>query len=166
MFDDKLLSNEIRRQFSWQAVKKISEDNEQLDHEIIKDTIKNYGGFFAKIIKLNKKKYILVYFNNEKDMMKAIYDSTINEKMGESLQLDELIDKNNSFRPWLKQKCTLQKQKKVVSTSDDKQFYKATDSMSQPRCNSDYVKNVNQLNENLFIYLFIYSIVAVTLQNI
>jgi hypothetical protein len=42
----------------------------------------------------------------------------------------------------------LQKQTKVVSTSDDDQFYEATDSMSQPQCNSDYVKNVNQLNEN------------------
>jgi hypothetical protein len=84
-------------------------------------------------------------------MMKAIYDSTMKEKMGESLQLnsqDELIDKDNSFRPRLKQRRTLQKQKTVVSTSDDEQFYEATDSMSQPRCNSDYVKNVNQLNEN------------------
>jgi hypothetical protein len=31
------------------------------DHKIIKDTIKEHGGFFAKIIKVNKVKYILIY---------------------------------------------------------------------------------------------------------
>lgn len=41
-----------------------------------------YGDHFAKIIKINKTRYILMYFNNEKDLMKAIYDSMMNEDLG------------------------------------------------------------------------------------
>ncbi|RGB23155.1 hypothetical protein C1646_774943 [Rhizophagus diaphanus] len=38
-----------------------------------------------------------MYFINEKDMMKAIYDSTMNEDLGKGLQIkgqDETIDKD------------------------------------------------------------------------
>ncbi|PKK58319.1 hypothetical protein RhiirC2_796507 [Rhizophagus irregularis] len=54
-----------------------------MDHEIIKKYNVEFGGNFVKVIKINKIKYILIYFNNENDLMKAIYDSTmIEDKIG------------------------------------------------------------------------------------
>ncbi|RGB37182.1 hypothetical protein C1646_757236 [Rhizophagus diaphanus] len=55
MFDAKLDATKIKERYSWQAYKKL-EDNEK-----------------------DKLKYILIYFNNENDIMKAIYKSTMEE---------------------------------------------------------------------------------------
>jgi uncharacterized glyoxalase superfamily metalloenzyme YdcJ len=58
-----------------------------------------------------------------------------------------LIDKESSFRPRLRQRRTSHKHKMAVSTSDE-QFYDSLDNMAaQSRSNSEYVNNVNQLNE-------------------
>jgi hypothetical protein len=43
-------------------------------------------------------------------MMKAIFASSMKDKMGEGLQLksqDELVDKNNTFRPRVKRSNTI-----------------------------------------------------------
>jgi hypothetical protein len=48
-FDNKLSTQEIKRLFGWQAVKKIPLNNQKLDHNIIKDTIKEYGDFLSKL---------------------------------------------------------------------------------------------------------------------
>ncbi|PKB95577.1 hypothetical protein RhiirA5_368003, partial [Rhizophagus irregularis] len=48
--------------------------NEITDGEIVKEYNKKYGGFFGKV-RINKLKYILIYFKNENDMMNAIYKS-------------------------------------------------------------------------------------------
>ncbi|PKY50011.1 hypothetical protein RhiirA4_466241 [Rhizophagus irregularis] len=48
---------------------------------------KKYGGHFAKIIKIDKIKYILIYFNSEKDLLQAIYKSTMDEDIGKGLQM-------------------------------------------------------------------------------
>lgn len=60
-----------------------------------------YGGHFSKIIKINKIKYILIYFNYESDFLKAIYKSTMEEDVGKGLQMkgqDELIDENGTYK--------------------------------------------------------------------
>lgn len=62
MFNTKLSTQDIKKIYRWQAVKKLGEKLEKADHEIIKDCIKEYGGHFA----------FLIYFNNENDMMKSI----------------------------------------------------------------------------------------------
>ncbi|PKB91878.1 hypothetical protein RhiirA5_447132 [Rhizophagus irregularis] len=51
-------------------------------------TIRLYGGYFAKIIKINKVKYILTYFNNEQDLFKTTYDSVMNEDLDEEQFVD------------------------------------------------------------------------------
>ncbi|PKY34094.1 hypothetical protein RhiirB3_453508 [Rhizophagus irregularis] len=69
------------------------------DYTIIKDHIRKYGGHFAKIIKINKVKYILMYFKNEQDLFKATYDSVMNEDLGKGLQIkrqDEIIGKDGN----------------------------------------------------------------------
>uniref|UniRef100_U9U651 Uncharacterized protein n=1 Tax=Rhizophagus irregularis (strain DAOM 181602 / DAOM 197198 / MUCL 43194) TaxID=747089 RepID=U9U651_RHIID len=96
MFDAELNATEIKKRYEWQAYKKLNEESMKKEHEIIRDYNKNLGGHFAKIIKINKIKYILIYFNNESDLLKAIYRSTMEEDLGKGLQIksqDELIGK-------------------------------------------------------------------------
>ncbi|RGB34943.1 hypothetical protein C1646_759931 [Rhizophagus diaphanus] len=59
------------------------------DYKIIKNHISDFGGHFAKIIKVNKIKYILMYINNEKSMLKVVYDSAMNEELGNGLQIED-----------------------------------------------------------------------------
>jgi hypothetical protein len=85
-------------------------------------------------------------------MIRAIYDSAMKDKLGEGLQVksqDELIDKNFSFRSRLRPCHASTKQVNVASTSDDKQFFEATDDvLIHSKSHDEYVKNVNQLNED------------------
>jgi hypothetical protein len=53
------------------------------------------------IIKINKIKYILMYFNNENDLLKAIYKSTMEEDLGKGLKMksqDELIGEEGTYK--------------------------------------------------------------------
>ncbi|UZO06237.1 uncharacterized protein OCT59_026567 [Rhizophagus irregularis] len=72
------------------------------EHEGLKEENLKYGRLFSKIIKINKIKYILIYFNNEKDLMKAIYNSTMEEiNMENGLKIksqDELIAENGTYK--------------------------------------------------------------------
>lgn len=78
MFDSSLSAREINKRFFWQTVREIAKDNGAIDGVlIIKDYIKNYGGHFGKIIRINKIRYILIYFNNEDDIMNAVYKSAM-----------------------------------------------------------------------------------------
>ncbi|PKY34230.1 hypothetical protein RhiirB3_453751 [Rhizophagus irregularis] len=82
MFDAKLDAEKIRKSYSWQAYKKLGEkDEKSTDYEIVKNFIGQYDGHFAKVIKIFKIKYILIYFNNERDTLEAIYRSTMDEDM-------------------------------------------------------------------------------------
>ncbi|EXX78291.1 hypothetical protein RirG_016300 [Rhizophagus irregularis DAOM 197198w] len=101
MFDAELNATEIKKRYEWQAYKKLNEESMKKEHEIIRDYNKNLGGHFAKIIKINKIKYILIYFNNESDLLKAIYRSTMEEDLGKGLQIksqDELIGKEGTYK--------------------------------------------------------------------
>ncbi|PKB93411.1 hypothetical protein RhiirA5_441356 [Rhizophagus irregularis] len=100
MFDAKLDTKKIKERYNWQAYKKLDDkEKDILDFTLIKDYIGKYGGNFAKVIKINKIKFILIYFN-EKDLLQAIYRSTMDEDMGKGLQMkgqEELIGMNGVF---------------------------------------------------------------------
>ncbi|GET67162.1 hypothetical protein GLOIN_2v1771116 [Rhizophagus irregularis DAOM 181602=DAOM 197198] len=71
------------------------------DGEIIVEHIEKYGGHFGKVIRINKIKYILIYFNNENEMMNTIYKSAMEDKLGAGFQIksqDELIMNDGKFR--------------------------------------------------------------------
>ncbi|PKY60342.1 hypothetical protein RhiirA4_483931, partial [Rhizophagus irregularis] len=98
-FDAKLSATEIKKRYEWQAYQKIKEVHlEMKDHEILKNFNSKFGGHFSKIIKINKVKHILIYFNNENDLLNAIYKSNMEENIGEGLKIksqDELIGGDN-----------------------------------------------------------------------
>ncbi|PKK62587.1 hypothetical protein RhiirC2_790156 [Rhizophagus irregularis] len=66
-----------------------------MDGTIIKEHIKKYGGHFGNIIKINKLKYILIYFDNENDMMNAVYKSGMEYEIGKGPNYDKVEDFNN-----------------------------------------------------------------------
>ncbi|PKC64793.1 hypothetical protein RhiirA1_461929 [Rhizophagus irregularis] len=75
-------------------------------------------------------KYILIYFNNENDMMKAIYDYAIEDDSGTGLQVkkqDELIDKDGGFKNRRTRKTSTNNDS---SLSEDEQFLEAMDSLT------------------------------------
>ncbi|CAB4430987.1 unnamed protein product [Rhizophagus irregularis] len=99
MLDSKLSPRDIKDMYSWQAVKRAKIDNEKSDDIIIKEHVRTYGGHFSKIIRINKVIYSNI-FNNENDLMKAIYDSAIKDDLGLGLRIktqDNIISKNGSL---------------------------------------------------------------------
>ncbi|POG74679.1 hypothetical protein GLOIN_2v1771116 [Rhizophagus irregularis DAOM 181602=DAOM 197198] len=93
MFYSDLTPLELSKKFGWQAVKKIVTGNDITDGEIIRENIKKYGGFFGKVIRVIKIKYILLYFNNENEIMNTFYKSGMEDEIGQGLQLkDSLTD--------------------------------------------------------------------------
>ncbi|PKK67296.1 hypothetical protein RhiirC2_835706, partial [Rhizophagus irregularis] len=103
MFDVKLNATAIKKRYEWQAYKKIDnvDDLKKKDEEIIKEYIKIFGGHFAKIIKINKIKYILMYFNNENELLKRFIGprwKTIWEKAFKIKGQDELIGEEGVYK--------------------------------------------------------------------
>ncbi|EXX74303.1 hypothetical protein RirG_052380 [Rhizophagus irregularis DAOM 197198w] len=80
----------IKEKYAWQAFRKLDEkENGKNDFILVKEYIKNMI------------KYILIYFNNENDLLQAIYKSTMEEDLGIGLQMkgqDELIGKDGVFK--------------------------------------------------------------------
>ncbi|PKY25352.1 hypothetical protein RhiirB3_440258 [Rhizophagus irregularis] len=114
----------------------------------IQDDKGQYGGHFAKIIKINKFKYIL------SDLLKAIYKSTMEEDMGKGLQMkgqDEIIGKNGVLTKLRGRDVTSEG---VYHISEDKQFIDAPTSpklsaalvSTVPRSKEER-ENYNKLNE-------------------
>ncbi|PKY49639.1 hypothetical protein RhiirA4_465708 [Rhizophagus irregularis] len=93
---------DIKKRYEWQAYKKIDKLPGQDDCTFLKIMNSKYGGHFSKIIKINKTRYILIYFNNENDLLKAIYQSTMDEEnMDNGLKIksqDELIGENGTYK--------------------------------------------------------------------
>ncbi|PKY51746.1 hypothetical protein RhiirA4_468963 [Rhizophagus irregularis] len=81
-------------------IEKLNEEEcKRKDYVNIKMENLHYGGHFSKIIKVNKIKYILMYFNNKNDLLKAIYKSTMKENIGDGLKIksqDELIGEDGT----------------------------------------------------------------------
>ncbi|PKC71063.1 hypothetical protein RhiirA1_453977 [Rhizophagus irregularis] len=120
MFDSDLMTQELKGKYR----------SEVLNSEIIKENIKKYGGFFGKIIRVNKIKYILIYFNNKNDMMKGM-----NDDIGSGLQLksqDKLIRKNGGFKPQI---IKTQPNNKVSEKSVDEQYYDTRENLTDPLTN-------------------------------
>ncbi|PKY42955.1 hypothetical protein RhiirA4_456856 [Rhizophagus irregularis] len=95
-----------------QAVKEITVDNGAIDGVIVKEHIKKYGGHFGK-----------------NDMMNAVYKPAMEDKIGKGFKLksqDEIILKNGTFGTRRIQKTT--PNNNANHTSEDEQFYEATDS--------------------------------------
>jgi hypothetical protein len=103
MFDAKLSATAIKKRYEWQAYKKLDDtENKKTEHVLLKLYNLKYGGHFSKVIKVNKNKYILMYFNNESDLLKVIYKSTMDEEViGKGLQIkaqDELIGEEGTYK--------------------------------------------------------------------
>ncbi|PKC67485.1 hypothetical protein RhiirA1_393676 [Rhizophagus irregularis] len=102
MFDAKMSPTDIKKRYEWQAYKKFNDLPGMPEYENLKTMNQKYGGHFSKIIKINKIKYILIYFNNENDLLKAIYKSTMDEvNMEDGLKIksqDELIGENGTYK--------------------------------------------------------------------
>lgn len=83
MVDSNLTPNQVKEKFSWQAFKKLDKETGTMetmkDSEVIKHYNKKYGGFFGKIVRIDKIKYVLMYFNNESDVKRAISKSTMED---------------------------------------------------------------------------------------
>jgi hypothetical protein len=75
MFDAAISMKDIKRLHTWQAVKDVTDEINLIEGDLIKNHIKKHGGHFAKILKVFGRKYILIYFNSEKDLMTALLDS-------------------------------------------------------------------------------------------
>ncbi|PKY58995.1 hypothetical protein RhiirA4_481387 [Rhizophagus irregularis] len=75
MFDSRLSYDEIKRKFRWQACKQIEQDSDRDDITLIKDFVKTYRAFYGKIVRVKGKRFIILYFNKEDDLMKAVTDS-------------------------------------------------------------------------------------------
>lgn len=101
IFDANMHAQEIRNRFRWQAIKKLDDDATKENHVSIIEKYKvQYNCCFAKVIKVCKTNYILLYFNNKNSMMKVIYDSTTKDELGKGLQIksqDELLGRDGSF---------------------------------------------------------------------
>jgi hypothetical protein len=102
MFDAKMSAIDIKKKYEWQAYQKIIEVHSgKKDHEIMKAFNSKFGGHFSKIIKINKVKYILIYFNIENDLLNMIYTSNMEDNIGEGLKIksqDELISDNGTYK--------------------------------------------------------------------
>jgi hypothetical protein len=102
MFDAKMTPADIKKRYEWQAYKRYNELPGTPEYTALKTMNTQYGGHFSKIIKINKIKYVLIYFNNEKDLLKAIYKSTMEEtNMENGLKIksqDELIGENGTYK--------------------------------------------------------------------
>ncbi|PKC61068.1 hypothetical protein RhiirA1_398703 [Rhizophagus irregularis] len=83
---DTSLSNKKVKDISGQTKNNNFSGNEITDGEIEKEYIKKYEGFFEKVFRINKLKYILIYFKNENDMMNTIYKSGMEDELGKGLQ--------------------------------------------------------------------------------
>ena len=75
MFDSRLSYRQIKDKYRWQAIKRLETDVQQDDILVIKELVEKYQGFFGKIIRVKGMRFIIIYFNKEEDLTKAIDES-------------------------------------------------------------------------------------------
>ncbi|PKC56590.1 hypothetical protein RhiirA1_473777 [Rhizophagus irregularis] len=138
----------IKRRYEWQAYRKLDiEELEKKDEEIIKNYNATFGGHFAKVIKINKFKYILIYFNNENDLLNAIYRSTMVEDLGKGLKIklqDELIGDKGTY----KRKTGINRFKVPTQTKKDKFVDAQSDILSTILRTEEEHADFDALNNN------------------
>jgi hypothetical protein len=84
--------------------------------------------------------------------MKAIYDSLMKDQIGKGLQLksqDELVDRNNTFKPRVRRNNMNLTQSRRASSTIEEQFFEASDVDMQSALGlrEEYVESVNNLNK-------------------
>ncbi|UZO03369.1 uncharacterized protein OCT59_023776 [Rhizophagus irregularis] len=87
MFDSRLTYHQVKDKFRWQTSMKLEVESLVKDSIVIKEHISKYGAFFWKVIKGSKMRFILLYFNNEFDLLVALEKSVRTETTGNGLQL-------------------------------------------------------------------------------
>ncbi|PKY56190.1 hypothetical protein RhiirA4_476286 [Rhizophagus irregularis] len=101
MFDSKLAYAEVKEKFRWQASKELGEDVCKDDVKVIKEYVKTYHAFFGKIIRVNGMRFLILYFNRETDLMKAINDAIELHDIGNGLWIKkptDFIDNNGNIK--------------------------------------------------------------------
>lgn len=61
MFNSNLTHQQVKNKFRWRASKKLKDETVVKDSLIIKEYVNKYGGFFGKIIRVNKTRYIILF---------------------------------------------------------------------------------------------------------
>ncbi|PKC71875.1 hypothetical protein RhiirA1_390209 [Rhizophagus irregularis] len=110
-----------------------------------------YGGHFSKIIKANKIKYILMYFNNENDFLQAVYKSTMDESLGDGLKIKsqhELIGVEGTYKKKFGINRFKLPQQEKTSKSKDKFFDAPSDPISTIPRTLEGHKELDNLNKN------------------
>lgn len=88
IFDANMPVEEIKKRYRWQVIQKLEGIVTKDQHAtIIENYRHNYKCCFAKIIIVYNQNHILLYFNHESSIMKAIYDSTEKDELGKGLQM-------------------------------------------------------------------------------
>ncbi|PKC02625.1 hypothetical protein RhiirA5_424985 [Rhizophagus irregularis] len=148
MFDVKMSATDIKKRYEWQAYKKIPKVYlEKKDFEVTKAFNLKFGGHFSNYIKINKIKYILIYFNNENDTLNTIYKSNMEDNIGEGFKLksqDELIGENGMY----KKRFSINRFKLPQQTKKDKFVDAKSDLISTiPRTQEEH-EELDNLNKN------------------
>ncbi|PKK57303.1 hypothetical protein RhiirC2_826223 [Rhizophagus irregularis] len=101
MFDSRLSYRVIKEKFRWQAVQRLDVDAQNDDVQVIKDFIRKYDAFFGKIIRVNRTRFIILYFIKEEKLMNAINESIKNNDLGKGLWIkkeSDYIDENGDLQ--------------------------------------------------------------------
>ncbi|PKK63451.1 hypothetical protein RhiirC2_869753 [Rhizophagus irregularis] len=93
MFDSHLPYGKVKEKFRWQTIKSLETDMQNDDILVIKDMVKTFHAFFGKIIRVKGKRFIILYFKTELDLMMALNKSTQESDIGSGL----LLKKENDY---------------------------------------------------------------------
>ncbi|PKY25284.1 hypothetical protein RhiirB3_440168 [Rhizophagus irregularis] len=157
----KMSPTDIKKRYEWQAYKKFNDLPGMPKYENLKTMNQKYGGHFSKIIKINKIKYILIYFNNENDLLKAIYKSTMDERWVEDKNAkpptdhistiprtlkehEELDNLNSTFKGRLEE---LEKMPTLPSNKGKKKAVEISDDDNEEKTNKNKKRVVRKQGE-------------------
>jgi hypothetical protein len=158
MFDAAISIRDIKRSYAWQAVQDVSKEVDISDSDLYKKFIKKYGGHFAKILKVFGQKFILIYFNNENDLMKALLDSGMEDELGQGLKIknqNELIGKNGTFISRLS--CRQRSRKNSGSENEDNDLFSDAEGGS-----NDFQETININDSTNLIILLVLSLNSIS----
>ncbi|PKY30011.1 hypothetical protein RhiirB3_446895 [Rhizophagus irregularis] len=101
MFDSHLPYSKFKEKFRWQALKRLDDDVQDDDISVIKGMVKAFHAFFRKIIRVKGKRFIILYFNKQSDLMSAINKSIETSDIGRGLWIkkeNDYIDENGELQ--------------------------------------------------------------------
>ncbi|EXX54587.1 uncharacterized protein OCT59_020922 [Rhizophagus irregularis] len=101
MADSHLPYSKFKEKFHWQALKRLEVDIQDDDILVIKEMVKAFHAFFGKIIRVKGKRFIILYFNKQSDLMSAINKSIKIYDIGRGLWIkkeNDYIDDNGELQ--------------------------------------------------------------------